>query len=93
MGNDRLTGGPADDILVGGTTLFDHNDDALKMLLNEWTSGRPFDTRVNNLRFGNGDFLDGSGVLLARGATVFNSGHDTLNGGSGQILKFLSLNK
>jgi len=93
MGNDRLTGGPADDILVGGTTLFDHNDDALKMLLNEWTSGRPFDTRVNNLRFGTGDFLDGSGVLLARGATVFNSGHDTLNGGSGQNLTFLSLNK
>jgi len=92
-GNDRLVGGPDDDILVGGTTSFDHNDDALKMLLNEWTSGRPFDTRVNNLRFGTGDFLDGSGVLLARGATAFNSGHDTLNGGSGQNLLFPSKNK
>ncbi len=92
-GNDRLFGGPDDDILVGGTTLFDHNDDALKALLNEWTSGRPFDTRVNNLQFGIGDFLDGSGVLLARGASVFNSGHDNLNGGSGDNLLFPSKNK
>jgi Ca2+-binding RTX toxin-like protein len=91
-GNDHLFGGADDDILIGGTTLFGQNDVALQMLLNEWTSGRPFDTRVNNLRFGIGDFLDGSGVLLARGATVFNSGHDTLNGGSGENLLFPSKN-
>lgn len=96
-GNDRLVGGADDDILIGGTTPFDHsfnqNDTALQMLLNEWTSGRPFDERVNNLRFGTGDFLDGSGVLLAQGATVFNSGHDNLNGGSGQNLIFPSKNR
>lgn len=87
-GNDRLLGGPDDDILIGGTTLFDHNDVALQMLLSEWTSGRPFDLRVTNLRFGIGDYLDGSGVLLARGATVFNSGQDNLDGGTGQNLIF-----
>jgi Ca2+-binding RTX toxin-like protein len=87
-GNDRLLGGPDDDILIGGTTRFDHNDIALKLLLSEWTSGRPFDERVNNLRFGTGDFLDGSGVILARGTNVFNSGHDNLNGGTGQSLIF-----
>ena len=48
----------------------------------------PVSQRVNNLRFGAGDFLDGSGVILARGLTVFNSGHDNLNGGSGQNLNF-----
>jgi Ca2+-binding RTX toxin-like protein len=83
-GNDRLLGGADDDILIGGTTPFDHNDTALKMLLSEWTSGRPFDERVNNLRCGTGDFLDGSGVILVWGATVFNAGHDSLNGGTGQ---------
>jgi len=89
-GNDRLFGGPDDDILVGGTTLFDRNDVALNMLLNEWTSGRPFDQRVFNLRFGIGDFLDGSGMLLAQGTTAFHSGHDNLNGGTGQNLVFPS---
>ena len=92
-GNDHLVGGPDDDILIGGTTPFDHNDDALKMLLSEWTSGRPFDQRVNNLRFGTGDFLDGSGVILARGTTVFNSGQDNLDGGSGQNLIFAAPRK
>jgi Ca2+-binding RTX toxin-like protein len=87
-GNDHLLGGPSDDILIGGTTTFDHNDTALQMLLSEWTSGHAFDQRAINLQLGIGDFLDGSGVLLARGATVFNSGHDNLNGGSGQNLIF-----
>lgn len=92
-GNDHLVGGPGDDILIGGTTPFDQNDVALKMLLSEWTSGRPFDERVMNLRLGTGDFLDGSGVLLARGTTVFNSGHDNLNGGTGQNLIFAATKK
>jgi len=87
-GNDQLFGGPDDDILIGGTTPFDHNEIALKMLLSEWTSGLPFDQRVIDLQFGTGNFLNGSGVLLARGVTVFNSGHDTLNGGLGQNLLF-----
>jgi Ca2+-binding RTX toxin-like protein len=87
-GNDRLFGGSDDDILIGGATRFDRNDIALNMLLNEWTSGNPFDKRVNNLRFGTGDFLDGSGVILAEGTIMFNSGHDNLNGGTGQNLLF-----
>ena len=58
------------------------------MLLSEWTSGRPFDQRVNNLRFGTGDFLDGSGVTLAGGTIAFNSSHDSLNGSTGQNLSF-----
>src|SRR5262249_2426749 len=86
FGNDRLLGGPDDDILVGGRTTFDHNDIALQMILSEWTSGLPFDQRVNDLRFGTGNFLDGSGVILAQGINVFNAGHDNLNGGSAQNL-------
>jgi Ca2+-binding RTX toxin-like protein len=90
QGNDKLYGGADDDILIGGTTLYDHNDVALTMLLNEWTSGLPYAVRVTDLQFGTGDFLDGSGVLLLRGATVFNSGNDSLDGGLGQNLLFPS---
>jgi hypothetical protein len=46
--------------------------------------------RVANLQFGTGDFLDGSGVLLLRGATVYISGNDSLDGGLGQNLLFPS---
>ncbi len=93
QGNDKLYGGADDDILIGGTTLYDHNDIALTMLLNEWTSGQPFSVRVNNLQFGTGDYLDGSGVSLSRGATVFISGNDILDGGLGQNLIFPSKKK
>jgi Ca2+-binding RTX toxin-like protein len=87
-GNDNLDGGADDDILIGGKTSFDQNDAALRSLLSEWTSTRTFDERVNNLTLGTGDILQGTGLMLVRGTTVFDSGHDHLAGGSGQNLLF-----
>jgi len=92
-GNDHLVGGADDDVLIGGTTLFDQNDAALQTLLSEWTSGRTFDERMNNLQHGTGTLLQGTGHMLAQGTTVFNSGHDNLDGGSGQNLIFTSNGK
>ncbi|HMC12232.1 MAG TPA: hypothetical protein VKH44_13115, partial [Pirellulaceae bacterium] len=87
-GNDHLVGGADDDILIGGMTSFDQNDAALQTLMDEWTSTRSFDERASNLRLGTGDVLQGTGLTLARGTTVFDLGHDKLTGGSGQNLLF-----
>jgi len=87
-GNDNLDGGADDDILIGGTTSVDQNDAALQSLLNEWTSGRSFSDRMTNLTQGTGPILQGTGLMLASGTTVFESGHDHLAGGAGQNLLF-----
>jgi Ca2+-binding RTX toxin-like protein len=93
-GNDKLSGDAGQDILIGGATSFDDNDTALQTLLDEWTSDRTFDERVQNLQMGTGPILSGTGFSLSQGTTVlYNRAHDKLDGGAGQDLIFLSSSK
>ena len=79
LGADSLLGGSLEDVLIGGTTSFDADQEALFALLAEWTSARDFQTRIANLRTGEGPILDGR--KLEKGTTVFDDGDaDALNG-------------
>ena len=49
IGVDLLFGGSDDDILIGGATTHDADLAALAALLAEWSSGKIYDDRVNNL--------------------------------------------
>ncbi len=86
-GADRIVGNADDDILIAGVLLL--NDEsrasALDQIMAEWTSGRDYATRVNNLRDGSGstDRLNGSS-FLQDGVTVANDGaRDVITGSSG----------
>jgi Ca2+-binding RTX toxin-like protein len=84
-GADWLLGSGGDDLLIGGTTVFDDNDDALLAILEEWNSDRSYDDRIANLRSGAGPSLEGTGVKLEKGLTVFDDGErDYLRGYGGQ---------
>lgn len=92
LGGDRLNGNAGDDILVAGTTSYDSgadddklaNDFALLKLLDEWTSNRNYSVRVSNVNQGVGPVLDGSGLKLKKGTTVFDdTSEDELTGASG----------
>ena len=79
QGSDRLHGSLSDDILIGGTTDHDANDEALLALLAEWTRRAPIDDRIANITNGSG--LNGS-FILALGKTVHDDeDQDTLHGG------------
>ena len=80
-GLDRLRGSAKDDILIGGRSAYDANEEALMAILSEWTSARPFATRISNLSTGVGA---GNSYRLKLGETVFDDGvRDTLYGGVG----------
>jgi hypothetical protein len=49
-GADLIKGGSGEDMLVAALTVYDSNDAALSSIFREWTSARPYATRVNNLR-------------------------------------------
>ena len=93
-GADRLGGGPGDDILIGGTTAFDANEQALAAIRAEWNSARDFATRVANLSgIGTGPRANGNFFLWLDGpeATVFDDGAaDVLNGAAGLDWDFTS---
>ncbi len=86
-GADVLFGGNGDDLLIGGMTAHDQNDVALILLLKEWKSNVPYQTRLNHLRGTlagglNGEFYlrNGTGEL----DTLFDDGDvDQLTGGLG----------
>jgi hypothetical protein len=87
MGADRLIGNADDDILIAGVTLFDGNPAALRAILAEWTSGRDYITRVENIR-GNGTGPRNNGEYFLRtggeGVSVFDDGAaDLLTGNAG----------
>jgi Ca2+-binding RTX toxin-like protein len=46
---DTLSGGRKADILIGGSTLLDDDIPALKAILREWTSGRRYARRTQNI--------------------------------------------
>ncbi len=91
-GADKVVGDAGEDILITGTTAYDNDPAALDAISDEWTSARPFASRVANLQGNNPnatDFaarLNGNIFLItdAPNATVFDDGvKDTLNGGAG----------
>ncbi len=91
-GRDRIVGNRDDDILISGYTAFDASDVALMAIMDEWTSGRDYATRVDNLRgTGTGERANDEYFLIAQNseepnptATVFDDDtRDVLTGGSG----------
>jgi Ca2+-binding RTX toxin-like protein len=77
-GNDTVTGGSGGDILIGGFTVYDqtHNETALMSILAEWQSGKPYATRIFDLKF------VGPYVLRLGTTVVDDGGSDSLTGGS-----------
>jgi Ca2+-binding RTX toxin-like protein len=92
LGADRLVDSAGDDLEIGGSTAYDSVDEALRMILAEWISGRDYATRVKNIRDGSGsaDRLNGPYFLTLVPnaatpiATVFDDfAQDRLTGSSG----------
>jgi Ca2+-binding RTX toxin-like protein len=85
-GSDRLHGGPGDDILFASATQWDSNDTALCNIMEEWTSGRGYSTRVKNLRDGTGSTVRANESFFLSLATIVpEAGHeDKLTGASGR---------
>ncbi|MEQ8847033.1 PKD domain-containing protein [Botrimarina sp.] len=93
-GGDMIVGASGDDVLISGTTSHDGSRAALDALLAEWTSGRSYAERVDNLT-GDDDLsqdgLNGDTFLIAEGdlQTVFDDeSTDWLLGGRGADLYF-----
>lgn len=85
-GADRIVGSGGEDILIAGFTRYDDQGDvdylALLAILDEWTSGRRYATRVANLE----------AHLLRVGATVFDDGNaDMLTGSQSQDWFFIGV--
>lgn len=75
-GADRLVGNSEDDILIGGTTQYGCDHEALCAILGEWSqTNLSYAPRVNNL---------GNGPFRLNSATVFDDGAaDLLTGAAG----------
>jgi hypothetical protein len=82
-GQSFLYGGVGDDLMIAGTTDFDSTDAALTAILNEWSSGNSFATRVGHLQ---GTIAGGTnGPILLDAATVHaNGARNHLFAGLGQ---------
>jgi Ca2+-binding RTX toxin-like protein len=97
-GSDLVVGN-GDDILIGGSTAFDANSQALLSVMDEWTSERSIGVRSQNLSgIGSGDRLNGAFFLKAgatgedSSATVFDDhAPDLLVGGLAEDWLFASL--
>jgi Ca2+-binding RTX toxin-like protein len=88
-GTDWLYGESGDDLLVSGRTIYDSLPRPLSRLQEEWTSSRPYLTRVANLLSGTGPALAGTGIRLERGSRVFaDSAQDYVFGSDGLDLFF-----
>jgi hypothetical protein len=86
---DLELGSSGQDIMIGGTTAFDHDHGALDATLAEWTSNRSYQTRIENLQgTGSGTSFDerlNGGVFLQAGVTVGDdNASDILLGGRGR---------
>jgi hypothetical protein len=80
-----FTGGPGQDIHIGGSTNYDTNAAALDAIMTEWSSTDDFATRVQKLTTGNG-------VPLLDATTVYsNSQGNTLQGGQDLDLFYAAL--
>ena len=77
-GADRLVGGAGDDLLIAGRTIYDDDPQALRTILQQWTSGDSYEQRVARLTSGVG------GVRLTDATVLDDGATDTLTGGSGR---------
>ena len=91
-GADWLIGNPGDDILISAVTVFDNrstatHESAWAGMYAEWTSGRSFADRVNNLRNGTGPAGRLNGSYFLNDSTVdddlASDSIDILTGSSG----------
>ncbi len=79
-GKDTLVGNAGDDILIAGSTAHDEDDAALQAILDEWSSGNDYNTRVDNIRNGTGV----NGPFVLDDTTVLDDAvRDTLTGSAG----------
>jgi hypothetical protein len=88
-GADKLSGGGADDVLIGGRTTLDNNDAALRRIMAEWASARTSAQRVANIRAG--VFSDGTsnaGLGLNAGTVLDDGAVDALTGSTGSDWMF-----
>lgn len=81
-GNDHLNGGLllglGEDLLIGGETAYDLDDEALLSIIDHWSGGGSFDKRVKQLK-------KGKDVPALNADTVFDDDvRDWLSGGLGQ---------
>jgi uncharacterized delta-60 repeat protein len=84
-GADRIVGNADDDILIAGFTAFDSHADALRQIMDEWTSANTYEARIANLRLA---YLR----LEGPDATVLDDGErDTLTGSAGSDWFFAQL--
>lgn len=87
-GAASVEGNHAGDVLIGGWTDYDSNEEALYAVLREWSSTAPYATRVKHLMSGGG--LNGQAMLNAM--TVHdNKKSDSLEGNAGLDLFFADL--
>ena len=49
FGQDELNGNTGDDLLVGGTTIYDQYPDAMKALMQAWSSADPYASRIQRI--------------------------------------------
>lgn len=86
-GGDAINAGSGGDILFGGRVTL--SDPDLRLILDEWTSGRTYATRINNIRTGSGPILNG--VQIINGVNVLNdNARDLLFGNTGRDWYFAS---
>jgi Putative Ig domain/RTX calcium-binding nonapeptide repeat (4 copies)/PKD domain len=84
-GRDVIQGDASDDILIAGTTAFDANEAALRLVLAEWGAERVYGVRVANLTSGSGSSDRRNDSVFLNVTTVFDDGDvDLLTGGAGR---------
>jgi Ca2+-binding RTX toxin-like protein len=95
-GADRIVSNPGDDILISAITRFGNrfsagHEEAWRAIYNEWTSGRTFRQRVDNLRAGSGTSTRLNGSFYLNDSTVDDDAapdligsQDVLTGASGE---------
>jgi len=90
-GSDQLTAGSSQAILIGGITDYDANEAALAAIIDEWSrTDESYEQRVDHLLGTVSGGWNNGFVLNA--STIHDDGTpDTLAGGSGMDLFFLSL--
>lgn len=82
-GADVLQGGTGEDLLMSGSTVYDSDPVLLQYLLAEWTSGSPYQTRVDHLL---GTSAGGANLGITLNSTTAHTdvSGDYLTGGSGR---------
>ena len=95
IGKDNIQGGAGDDLLIGGTSIYDTYVESLLLIMAEWNSARDYESRIANLRASSGPVLVGSAIRLKTTGvdkTVLgDTDKDTLKGGDDRDWYFADL--